>query len=529
MSEAKPILSDNILKTENKAEKKKKEKAKVFKVKFGLKLKLVTALLTLTMIVILSMAFYFTNRESDLLRSNIESNALAQMNNFELIVSKNLGMSDLVIFDIIELFKKDSSFKYANVTDTDGIIINSSDIDTVGTVAEDEHVKAALAGDSREVRKFYISDPDETEGMIYDFIQPVYSRHTDKVIAVIRLAYSDIIVRTKVKQARQIILIITLVFVSFSIIAAIILATVTTGPLHKLSEGVSIIGTGNLDYKIKVKSSDEFGRLADQFNAMTIELKDAKDKEIESRIMEEQLELAQEIQEGLNPMGFYNRRGVQIKGFTRAAKGVGGDYFDYIDIDDASVGVLISDVSGKGVPASLVMVMIRTVFVSSVGHKEKNMQCKNIVRSINDALSADFAIDKFATLFFFIFNRETETLSFSNAGHGPLFCYRAKRNKCTVTPLDGVPIGIMEDVEYNQAVVPFEVGDIVVLYTDGITEMRNSEKDEYGRLRLQKLVIDNADKNADELVDLIVNDVEEFRGETPPHDDMTTLVFKRVE
>ncbi len=91
-----------------------------------------------------------------------------------------------------------------------------------------------------------------------------------------------------------------------------------------------------------------------------------------------------------------------------------------------------------------------------------------------------------------------------------------------------MPIGIMEDAEYQQAKVKLSRGDIVVLYTDGITEMRNSEKEEYGRLRLQKLLIDNAGLNADEITEKIVKDVDNFRGEVPPHDDMTVLVLKRI-
>ncbi len=274
-------------------------------------------------------------------------------------------------------------------------------------------------------------------------------------------------------------------------------------------------------------ASDELGLLAHEFNAMTDHLKKAKDMEIESRIMQEQLELAKEIQEGLNPMAFYDRNGIQIKGYTRAAKGVGGDYFDYIDIGETRVGALISDVSGKGVPASLVMVMIRTVFTNSVKNN-RHVDCATIVRSINDALSADFAIDKFATLFFMIYNRETGELSFTNAGHGPLFCYRASLARCTVSKLDGVPIGITEDVEYEQAKVKLSPGDVVVLYTDGITEMRNEAKEEYGRNRLQKLLTANHELNAQEIVEKLVGDVDEFRGNASPHDDMTTLVMKRV-
>ena len=144
------------------------------------------------------------------------------------------------------------------------------------------------------------------------------------------------------------------------------------------------------------------------------------------------------------------------------------------------------------------------------------MNCARVVRAINDSLSADFAIDKFATLFFMIYDRETEELSFSNAGHGPLLCYRADRNAITVTKLDGVPIGIMEDVEYKQAKVKLNPGDMVVLYTDGVTEMRNEQREEYGYVRMHKLLVENHDMNAKDFVELLVEDVDTFRGNATP-------------
>jgi sigma-B regulation protein RsbU (phosphoserine phosphatase) len=296
-------------------------------------------------------------------------------------------------------------------------------------------------------------------------------------------------------------------------------------PIKKISYGASVIGKGDFSYRIDVKSSDELGMLAAEFNQMTEMIQDSKEKEIETRIMNEQLEIARDIQEGLNPMGYYNKKGIQIKGSTKAAKGVGGDYFDYIDIDEDRVCALISDVSGKGVPASLVMVMIRTVFTSYVTRKD--IDCASVVKAINDSLSADFAIDKFATLIFLIYNRATGELAFSNAGHGPLFCYRADRKVCTRTTLDGVPIGIMEEVDYKQAKIKFNPGDMVVLYTDGITEMRNEHREEYGLERVHKLMLEHNELNANDFLDLLINDVEIFRGETPPHDDTTALVFKR--
>ena len=156
------------------------------------------------------------------------------------------------------------------------------------------------------------------------------------------------------------------------------------------------------------------------------------------------------------------------------------------------------------------------------------MDCASVVRTINESFGADFAIDKFATLFFMIYDRSTEELSFSNAGHGPLFCYRASMNSCTITKLDGVPIGIDEDSVYKQARVKLNPGDMVVLYTDGVTEMRNEQGEEYGIQRLNKLIVGNNHLNAEEFVQLMVEDLENFRGQEPPHDDTTMLVLKRI-
>jgi len=323
-----------------------------------------------------------------------------------------------------------------------------------------------------------------------------------------------------------IILSISLGFLGISIVVAVVLATLTTRPVKALYKGAEIIGKGNLDYRIEIKSRDELGQLANEFNLMTAKIKEAKEKEIASRIMEEQLEMAKDIQEGMNPIAFYNKNGIQIKGYTKAKESVGGDYFDYIDIDENKVGALISDVSGKGIPASLIMVMIRTVFTSYISRKD--VSCAGVVRAINDAMSLELAFDRFATMFFMIYDRKNEELSFSNAGYGPLLCYRSSMKACTHTQLEGVPIGIDEEYEYKQARVKLNPGDLVVLCTDGVTEMRNAQQKEYGQKRLQNLLVNNYELDADKFVELLVQDLEKFRGSEPPHDDTTVLVLKRT-
>ncbi|MCX7680006.1 MAG: SpoIIE family protein phosphatase [Spirochaetes bacterium] len=498
------------------------------RVKFSIRYKFALAILSLVSLIIVTMAVYIRNQTSNILKEEIMSFARRETENLLIIAQESLkSRDDLALITSLNSLKRVPSIEYAHIVD-DKLIIRMalSEKENGEDVSKKEGVKEIIQ--TKEKNKIFERqfNDENTNKTIYEFYAHTFNPLNNAWGGFVRLGFSDKIIRDRVMQMTFVIAIIALAFLGIAVIGAILMSGVIIKPIRKLAEGVAIIGTGNLDYRIELPTSDELGVLANEFNTMTVQLKKSKEMEIEKKLQDEQIALAKEIQEGLNPMGFYNKRGVEIKGFTRAAKGVGGDYFDYIDINEHMVGALISDVSGKGIPASLVMVMIRTVFTTYI--KGRSINCAAVVRAINDSLSADFAIDKFATLFFMIYDRRTAELSFSNAGHGPLRCFRSSKNAFTLTKLEGVPIGIMEDVEYKQAKIKLEVGDFIILNTDGITEMRNEKKEEYGYGRLQRLLLQNHQRNAKELVELIVNDVDEFRGDAPPHDDMTILVLKRT-
>ena len=504
------------------------------KIRFGISLKFSLAIIALVSVIILTIAVFIVYRESGLLKEQVFNFTKREIVHLGNTAQQTIGYEELTLSDAVNELKKIGYYRYVIVLGSNNEVLYY--FDRRGSGGEVKHEERKKFNDNivRILEKR--SDPDSIDvtdyhdevsgGTIYDFSKIVYSRADNKIKAgAVIIGMSDMVIRTEIANIKRLIMFIFLGYLVISIIGAVILSLIIIRPIKKISHGASVIGKGDFSYRIEVNSSDELGRLAAEFNQMTEMIQDSKEKEIETRIMNEQLEIARDIQEGLNPMGYYNKKGIQIKGSTKAAKGVGGDYFDYIDIDDDRVCALISDVSGKGVPASLVMVMIRTVFTSYISRKD--IDCASVVKAINDSLSADFAIDKFATLFFMIYNRATEELSFSNAGHGPLFCYRASENRCTRTSLDGVPIGIMDEVDYKQAKVKFHPGDMVVLYTDGITEMRNNTKEEYGLHRVHALLMANHHLSAAEFLELLINDVEIFRGETPPHDDTTAMVFKR--
>ncbi len=523
--------------SKSKEKKDSKKDKKKTGVKFSIRYKFSLAIIAMVTVIIGSIAAYFIYRETNLLREQAFTFITRELKHLSNTARQSIGFDELALFSAIDELKKLSyTHKKKKIFYiTYAFVLNSNDkiilfFDRRGKQAVGEKIKDPLQRElskraNDKITKVVKSkDPKDTQGTIYDFSRTIFNVKKQKFGTVI-IGLSDIVIRLERDNLLKTVAQIFFGFLLLSILGSVILASIIIKPIRILSHGASVIGKGDLDHRIDIKSTDELGRLAREFNDMTAMIKEAKNQEIESRLMEEQLEMAKDIQEGLNPMGYYDKGGVQIKGFTRAAKGVGGDYFDYIDIDENRVGALISDVSGKGVPASLVMVMIRTVFTSYISRKD--VDCARVVRAINDSLSADFAIDKFATLFFLIYDRSTQEVVFANAGHGPLFTYRKHLNKCTAAKLDGVPIGIMEDAEYQQAKLKLNPGDIVVMYTDGITEMRNPEKDEYGLSRVQHFMIDNNDLSAKDFVEKLVDDVDTFRGEAKPHDDMTVLVFKR--
>ena len=504
------------------------------KIRFGISLKFSLAIIVLVSIIILSIAAFIVYRESSLLKEQIFNFTKREVIHLSNAAQQGIGFDELTLADSVRELKKIDYFTYVFVLNSKNEVLYYFDRRDATTDNKEGQLPSYSVARNLETR----SEPDSIDvtdydyklsgGAIYDFSKIVYSRVGDNIkIGAVIIGMSDSIIRKENASIKKMIAVFFLVYLTVSIVGAVILSTIIIRPIRKISRGAQVIGSGDLSYKIEIKSSDELGMLAKEFNQMTKMIRESKDQEITARIMNEQLEIARDIQEGLNPMGYYDKNGIQIKGSTKAAIGVGGDYFDYIDIDDDRVCALISDVSGKGVPASLVMVMIRTVFTSYISRKD--IDCASVVRAINDSLSADFAIDKFATLFFMIYNRATGELAFSNAGHGPLFCYRASGNVCTRTAIEGVPIGIMEDAVYKQAKVKFNPGDIIVLYTDGITEMRNENKEEFGIQRVKRLILKNSHLNASEILDILIHDVEMFRGETPPHDDTTALVFKRVK
>lgn len=236
-----------------------------------------------------------------------------------------------------------------------------------------------------------------------------------------------------------------------------------------------------------------------------------------------EIKIAADIQSNLLPVRIPESKVFEVSAYSHAAKGVSGDYYDVFRLSGDKIAVLICDVVGKGVPAALLMVMIRTI-IRLVSSSKRNAE--QILTILNKGITNRVEVDQFATMSIIIFHEKTGEVEYSNAAHSPLLHYQKRIGKFIEIDTPGLPIGIESSEQYNQEVFETRRGDILVLYTDGITEARNAQHEEYSQFSLQRIIKSNADVSAAKLIDLIKADLSNFVGLTAQHDDQTIIIMK---
>src|SRR5213596_222722 len=251
----------------------------------------------------------------------------------------------------------------------------------------------------------------------------------------------------------------------------------------------------------------------------------------EKKRLDHDLEIARDIQRILLPSEAPVINGFQISGINVPARQVSGDYFDYIRVDEERLGVAIADVSGKGVPASLIMAICRSVLRAEAA---RNPSPADVLRKVNRQLYPDIKEDMFISMAYLILNHERngDGVTLARAGHDAPLLY--KRESQTVTPVKspGMVVGIDSGSVFDRLTVdfavPLERNDCLVLYTDGVTETLNSEDDEYGVDRMMQSVRASANDGAQAIVKRIIEDVREFTGSVPQNDDMTVIAIRKT-
>src|SRR5215212_230300 len=241
-----------------------------------------------------------------------------------------------------------------------------------------------------------------------------------------------------------------------------------------------------------------------------------------------ELQMAAEVQRHLFPATGLENGAVSIYGFCLPAFGVGGDYYDYFEVDDKYTGIAIADVVGKGISAALLMSTVQASLRCQMS--SSHIALPDVAASINRVLQRSSGDDRFATIFFAEFDRVTRSLTFVNAGHNPPLLVRpgATGTSPTIKLLTtGSPIiGIFLNQRYEQQTIQLQSGDVLIGYTDGVTEAMNMAGAEFGIDRLQSIALESPKLSSRATIDNIIREVLDWQGEAVQHDDITLVVTK---
>jgi len=494
-------------------------------------------ILALITIVLVSIGVFITRAQAQELKEAMIQNAKNDARNFGFRSARAiLDKDDLALSDNLQSMKNMPGYVFGHVLNPQ---TKAGTVEFFNKAYDEEktEIKSTIegltnslwskiepAGDPR-VEELPYPKRDVVLFVIYYPIYHPFIKENPPLLGVVQIVLSNEVISERIRKNARQLLITTVGFWFLGGLGSFFLSRLIVGPIRVLVNGAQIIGAGNLDFKVPVLTKDELGELAIQFNTMTDGLKNAQQQKEEQLLVNEQIRQAKEIQEGMNPLNLLDTDQYQVMGFTRAAKGVGGDYFDFQRLPDDKLAVLISDVSGKSISASLVMVLIKTVVITYIELFHK-IRCDEILTAINKIMAKQAHIDKFATMMFTIFDPGTKRIQFANGGQGPLFVYRAGQKVCTISKQTGLPLGIDEDNEYHVSQLQLEEGDMVVLYTDGVSEAWDKDRNEFGVHRLREKIIEYASLRVDDIVKKIVEDIDNFSAGTEQHDDMTLVILK---
>ncbi len=312
-----------------------------------------------------------------------------------------------------------------------------------------------------------------------------------------------------------------LLFIAVALVGVVPLSSRLTRNLTNLTDGVSRIAKGDYAARVNVRSHDEVGALATAFNHMAADVEKHQRAVGEQERMKRELELGRQIQHDMLPQGTLRLGLTEIKGVSVPAREVGGDFFNYFELANGQIAMLVGDVSGKGVGPALLMANIQ-------GSIRTRLSLGQDLTAVADEI--DHEIDRnatetlYATLFISVLDPVTRKLRYVNCGHHPQFVLR-RAGGLERMASTGVPVGLLPGRGYSQLEVQLEAGDRLFFYTDGCVEAENEAGDFFGADRLEAALAGGGGDPGDVLAH-VERVVEQFRGARELLDDVTVMAVR---
>jgi sigma-B regulation protein RsbU (phosphoserine phosphatase) len=328
-----------------------------------------------------------------------------------------------------------------------------------------------------------------------------------------------------------------LIIQGVALLMGLALARSITSSIHELFMGTERVRQGDFTHRINVYTKDQLGELAASFNQMTGSIEGLLLTAAEKKRMEEELRIARQIQMSLLPRGPLEVPGLAVTALCVPAREVGGDYYDFFHLANERIGLLIADVAGKGTSAALYMAELKgLVLALSQTHESP----RRLLMEVNRIISENLDSRSFITMTYAVIDRKLGVMTYCRAGHTPLIflpgpASLAEKGVQILIP-DGMVVGLRIpgasekfDELLEEHRIDLTVGDVVVLYTDGITEAMNTESDLFGETRLSRIVEEHGHLESAELRERILREIEAFVGSADQHDDMTMILLKVEE
>ncbi|HSK10805.1 MAG TPA: SpoIIE family protein phosphatase [Vicinamibacterales bacterium] len=436
---------------------------------------------------------------------------------------------------LAERLRESTSIKVGELTPVTGAVNRAPNpVASIAAVATEGSDDAAGTGKRRYPWVAWLEHTDWATG------------RTDWAAMTIQVNIADIYEQLSTGQARLqslnvgtvlllLLLVVGLLFLLIeagALVMGLALARSITGSVHELFTGTERVRRGDFSHRIEVRTRDQLGELAESFNQMTASIEDLLRQAEEKKRLEEELRIAREIQMSLLPRGKIAIPGLTITTLCVPAREVGGDYYDILPIDDNRVAVLIADVAGKGTSAALYMAELKGVVLSLV---RSTPSPRDLMIRANQIISEHLDSRAFITMTYAVLDLQARTMTYARAGHTPLIFRPANaggRSEVQVLTPDGLVLGLRLDGGelferlLQEESVPLGPGDLLLFFTDGISEAMNAESDMFGEARLAELVAEHGDLPPGELRERMLREIDAFVAGAPQHDDMTMILVK---
>lgn len=482
--------------------------------------------------IIIGGSYYYIDRQTtQQLRSNLDETVSSLANTIAAQASLYIinRRSDAEFDELIVSYLQSNSdyLRLIVLTDSNNIIMAHSD--DIHNIRKQYSLPSSINPNIHEISQVI----DEKEKILKFLIIPIKTGET--VLGRVNILYSASQLQGRLDEARQNTALLTLVLLLFGILGVFMLSSYFVDPIVKITHRVRKFASGDLKTELPLEGAEEFFEISRAFNELMTRVSQDRENIIAREKMAKEIEVASHIQKTLLPRELPDLPGLELETFYRAAEVVGGDLYDVLRIDPERFCMVVADVSGKGVPASLVMSMLRTVIQI---HSTDKTSAKETLIKVNEYLQHNIPPGMFITVMLAIYHETDKELNFVSAGHNPMLFYKNATKKIEKLNPNGMPMGMPSTIDttfesrLEEVTLKLEKGDTFFMFTDGITEASNRDGNQFGLERLmdtlEKQLSSETVVDTSILSNNLIAEIDDFSGFIKPTDDITFVLARSI-